>query len=60
MTKNWISSEEDLKKVVANLLGFSRKGVNVDAAAERAIQLLIQQGKLKDEIGRIVLNSNNL
>jgi hypothetical protein len=50
---------EDLKKVVANLLGFSRKGVNVDAAAERAIQLLIQQGKLKEEIGRIVLNSNN-
>ncbi|MBO7418596.1 MAG: DUF3320 domain-containing protein [Bacteroidaceae bacterium] len=48
---------EDLKKVISSLLGFSRKGINVDNAAERAIQLLINQGKLKEEVGKIVLNN---
>ena len=42
---------EDLKKVISNLLGFSRKGVNVDAATDRAVQLLVSQGKLKDTNG---------
>ena len=47
---------EDLKKAISNLLGFSRKGANVDAAAERAIQLLIERNKLKEEVGKITLN----
>ncbi len=47
---------EDLKKLVSNLLGFSRKGANVDAAADRAIQLLIDEGKLKDEYGRLTVD----
>jgi hypothetical protein len=42
---------EDLKKVISNLLGFSRKGVNVDAATDRAVQQLVSQGKLKDTNG---------
>ena len=44
---------EDLKKVVATLLGFSRKGSNVDLAAEKAINQLVRTGKLKEENGKL-------
>ncbi|MCR4765025.1 MAG: DUF3320 domain-containing protein [Bacteroidaceae bacterium] len=49
---------EDLKKVISTLLGFSRKGANVDSAAEKAINNLINMGKLKEELGnKISLNN---
>ena len=46
---------EDLKKVSSSLLGFTRKGANVDAAADKALQLLIYQGKLVEVNGKISL-----
>ena len=48
---------EDLKKVISTLLGFSRKGANVDMAAEKAVNTLISMGKLKEEYGKITLNN---
>ena len=50
---------EDLKKVVATLLGFSRKGANVDLAAERAIDVLVKNGKLKEENGRLAIKDED-
>ena len=50
---------EDLKKVVSNLLGFSRKGSNVDAAIEKAVSMLVSAGKLKEENGRLKISNNN-
>lgn len=46
---------EDLKKVVATLLGFSRKGSNVDLAANKAINQLVRTGKLKEENGKLLI-----
>jgi very-short-patch-repair endonuclease len=48
---------EDLKKVISTLLGFSRKGANVDMAAEKAVNTLISMGKLKEEFGKITFNN---
>jgi hypothetical protein len=48
---------EDLKKVIATLLGFSRKGANVDLAGEKAIYVLVKTGKLKEENGKITINN---
>ena len=50
---------EDLKKVVSNLLGFSRKGSNVDAATEKAVNMLVSAGKLKEENGRLKISIND-
>ena len=47
---------EDLKKVVATLLGFSRKGSNVDLAADKAINQLVRTGKVKEENGKLSIN----
>ena len=37
---------EDLKRIVAQQLGFSRKGTNLEVATEKAVQLLEEKGIL--------------
>lgn len=40
---------EDLKRFVAHLLGFARKGVAVDAGIEQAMELLESEGKIRTD-----------
>lgn len=44
---------EDLKRLTSQVLGFSRKGANLDHATERAIQLLVAKGVLVNNGGMI-------
>jgi DNA polymerase III delta prime subunit len=44
---------EDLKRLTSQVLGFSRKGANLDAAISRAIQILLDQAVIKEKKGQI-------
>jgi very-short-patch-repair endonuclease len=44
---------EDLKRLTSQVLGFSRKGANIDAATSRAVQLLLDQTVIKEKDGQI-------
>jgi DNA polymerase III delta prime subunit len=44
---------EDLKRLTSQVLGFSRKGTNLDAATGQALRLLSEKALVKDEGGRI-------
>jgi very-short-patch-repair endonuclease len=44
---------EDLKRLTSQVLGFSRKGANLDAATSRAVQLLLDQAVIKEKDGLI-------
>ena len=46
---------EDLKRFVAHLLGFARKGVAVDAGIEQAMELLENEGKIRTDNEMVLL-----
>ena len=46
---------EELKKMTSQLLGFARKGTNVDIQVMKAINLLIGRGILYDNNGNLML-----
>lgn len=46
---------EDLKRLTSQLLGFSRKGTNLELATEQAIQILIEKGIFNYTNGKIVM-----
>lgn len=48
---------EDLKRLTSQLLGFSRKGANLDNATEQAIQILIKKGIFKHIDGMVSMNN---
>jgi DNA polymerase III delta prime subunit len=45
---------EDLKRVTSQVLGFSRKGTNLDAVTGQAVRILLEQGVIMDREGLIV------
>lgn len=47
---------EDLKRLTSQLLGFSRKGTNLDIATEQAIQILIEREIFKHVDGMVSMN----
>ena len=47
---------EDLKKSTSLLLGFSKKGANIDMVTEKAIRSLIKKGIFKDTNGMISMS----
>ncbi|WP_294607171.1 DUF3320 domain-containing protein [uncultured Bacteroides sp.] len=47
---------EDLKRLTSQLLGFSRKGANLDMVTEQAIQILIDRGIFKHTDGMVSMN----
>ncbi len=48
---------EDLKRLTSQLLGFSRKGANLDMVTEQAIQILINRGIFKCTDGMVSMNN---
>lgn len=48
---------EDLKRLTSQLLGFSRKGNNLDMVTEQTIQLLIDQGIFSHANGMVSMNN---
>jgi hypothetical protein len=46
---------EELKKMTSQLLGFARKGTNVDIQVMKAINLLIGRGILYDNNGNLMM-----
>ena len=46
---------DDLKKMASQLLGFARRGANVDMQVMKAINLLIGRGILVDNNGNMML-----
>ena len=48
---------EDLKRLTSQLLGFSRKGNNLDMVMEQTIQLLIDQGIFSHANGMVSMNN---
>ncbi len=47
---------EDLKRVIAQLLGFNRRNANIDIATDKAIQTLIERGVCRYADGMVSLN----
>ena len=47
---------EDLKRLTSQLLGFSRKGTNLDIATEQAIQIMIEREIFKHVDGMVSMN----
>lgn len=48
---------EDLKRLTSQILGFSRKGTNLDMATEQAIQILIDKGIFNNMNGMVSMNN---
>nr|WP_320966490.1 hypothetical protein [Bacteroides intestinalis] len=48
---------EDLKRLTSQLLGFSRKGNNLDMVTEQTIQLLINKGIFSHANGMVSMNN---
>lgn len=44
---------EDLKRLASQVLGFARKGTNVDLATSKAVNLLLENGTLQETNGMI-------
>ena len=49
---------EDLKRVAAQLLGFTHRGSRIDAVLDNAIAILQKEGRLKNTGGMISVADN--
>lgn len=47
---------EDLKRLTSQVLGFARKGTNVDLATSKAVNLLLEKGTLQETNGMISMS----
>jgi hypothetical protein len=47
---------DELKRVTAMLLGFSRRGAKVDALTELAVRLLLREQRINDNNGMLTIN----
>ena len=48
---------DELKRVTAQLLGFTRRGAKIDALTEKAVAILLQRQELSEADGRISLKN---
>ena len=44
---------DDLKRTVATLMGFTRRGAKIDALTEQAVGIMLRQGTIVDNGGRL-------